>query len=158
MVTRTVDLGVEDREVLADDLLGCVALQPPRAGVPGLDVAVAVEQEDRVVDHRLDEQAELVGPLLVSWRSHARWTRAARSPRGRGRRARGTAGVEREADAGGRAGEDQVAGLERDRLQQEAHEILDPEDQVRRVRVLAQVAVDPGPSWSACGSSTSSAV
>src|SRR6185503_12124894 len=91
VVAGDVRLGVEGREVLADDLLVGVALQPPRAGVPGQDVAVAVEQEDRVVDHRLDEQAELVGALLVSWRSHARWTPAARSPRGRGRRAPGTA-------------------------------------------------------------------
>src|SRR4051812_21669278 len=51
--------------------------------------------------------------------------------------------VEGEADAGRGPGEDQVAGLERDRLQQEAHERLDAEDQIRRARVLSQLAVDP---------------
>src|SRR4051794_11953626 len=50
---------------------------------------------------------------------------------------------EREADARRRAGEDQVAGLEGDRLLQEADEVGDAEDQVRRARVLAQLAVDP---------------
>src|SRR5213593_666138 len=54
-------LGVEGREVLADDLLGRVALDPPGARVPGEHPALAVEQEDRVVGHGLDEQPELLG-------------------------------------------------------------------------------------------------
>src|SRR5436190_8296414 len=51
--------------------------------------------------------------------------------------------VEREADAGRRAGQDEVARLQGDRLQQEAHKRLYPEDQIISAGVLAQVAVDP---------------
>ena len=49
--------------------------------------------------------------------------------------------VAEHADAGGRAGEDQVAGLERRRLRGVADDLVDPEDQVRGRRVLHRLAV-----------------
>ena len=62
-------LRVEAGEVLADDLLGPVALDPLGPGVPGGDVALRVEHEDGVVGRPVDEQPELVGlvpgPLLL---------------------------------------------------------------------------------------------
>ena len=48
-------LRVERREVLADDLVGLVLLDPLGPGVPGGDVAVRVEHEDGVVLHALDQ-------------------------------------------------------------------------------------------------------
>ena len=54
----TASCGIEAREVLADDLVGAVALDALGAGVPGRDVAVGVEHEDRVVLDALDQQAE----------------------------------------------------------------------------------------------------
>src|SRR4051812_19390650 len=45
------------------------------------------------------------------------------------------------ADAGRRAGDDQVARHERDRLRDECHDLGDAEDLVRRVRVLHRLAV-----------------
>ena len=51
---------IEDREVLADDLVRAVALQPPGAVVPAHHVTGGVEQEDRVVRLRLDQQAQIV--------------------------------------------------------------------------------------------------
>src|SRR5690606_24383362 len=49
---------VEDREVLADDLVLGVALDPFRPLVPAYDVSVRVEEEDGVILHRPDEQPE----------------------------------------------------------------------------------------------------
>ncbi len=49
---------IEAREVAADDLVGAIALEAFRAGVPGEDVAVGIEHEDRVVEHALHEQAK----------------------------------------------------------------------------------------------------
>src|ERR1019366_2766976 len=49
---------IEDREVLADDLVRLVALGVPRARVPRRDVAARVEHEDRVVGDRVDEKVK----------------------------------------------------------------------------------------------------
>ena len=54
-------LGEEEGEGLADHLLGLVALEPARAGVPTGDPAARVDEVDGVVHHRLHEQA--VGPV-----------------------------------------------------------------------------------------------
>ncbi len=62
-------LRVKLREVLADDLVGLVALEPFGPGVPGDDPPLRVEHEDGVVRGPLNEQAKLVGlvprPLLL---------------------------------------------------------------------------------------------
>src|SRR5262249_24646451 len=61
-------LGVEAREVLADDLVGAPALDALGADVPGRDAAVGVEHEDGVVEDALDEEPQLVvvgGAVLV---------------------------------------------------------------------------------------------
>ena len=50
----------EAREVLAQNLIGGVALDALAAGVPGHDVAVAVEQIDGVVADALDDGAQLL--------------------------------------------------------------------------------------------------
>src|SRR6185503_15251959 len=42
---------VENRKVLADDLLRAVLLDQRRTGVPARDMAVLVENEDRVIPH-----------------------------------------------------------------------------------------------------------
>ena len=52
--------------------------------------------------------------------------------------------VAEDADPGGRAGQDQVAGLERRRARGVADDLVDPEDQVRRRRVLQRLAGDDG--------------
>jgi hypothetical protein len=44
--------------VLADDLLRCVALDPPRAGIPAGHVPLRVQHEDRVVRHGVDKQLQ----------------------------------------------------------------------------------------------------
>ena len=49
---------VEDREVLADDLFGPIALDALRAGVPADHVAVRVEEEDGVVLDARDQPPE----------------------------------------------------------------------------------------------------
>ena len=67
-VPRLHDLvRVEDPEVLADDLVGDVALDPLGAGVPALDQAGRGEHEDRVVADRLDQEPEpdLAAPQLL---------------------------------------------------------------------------------------------
>src|SRR4051812_5361886 len=51
--------------------------------------------------------------------------------------------VHRLSDAGRRPGEDDVAGLQGAGLREERDDLGDAEDQVRRGRVLAQLAVDP---------------
>ena len=64
-------LGVEAGEVLADDLVGPVALDPLGPGVPGGDVPGRVEQEDGVVAHPLDQLVEvLLGPTLRLFGPH----------------------------------------------------------------------------------------
>ena len=68
---------IEGREVLADDLVGGVALDALGAGVPGRDVAVRIEHEDRVVLHALDQQAE----ALLALRAAPLRRRGARSGR-----------------------------------------------------------------------------
>ncbi len=55
---------VEDGEVLADDLVGRVALEALRAAVPAEDVPLGIEREDGVVAHVLDEQAVQLRRLL----------------------------------------------------------------------------------------------
>src|SRR5262249_29421173 len=56
-------LGIEAREVLSDDLVRSVALDPLGAGVPRGDVALGIEHEDGVVLDAFDEELE---PLVVS--------------------------------------------------------------------------------------------
>src|SRR5690349_18063393 len=55
---RAVFLGVESGKMLADDLVGTVALDALGPAVPGGDDAVAVELEDRVVDDGVHEPPE----------------------------------------------------------------------------------------------------
>ena len=50
-------VGVEDREVLPDDLLGLIALDALGPFVPGGDIALGVEHEDGVVLDALDQEA-----------------------------------------------------------------------------------------------------
>src|SRR6185437_954208 len=50
---------IEDREMLADDFVGGVALDTLRAGIPIADIAVAIEHADRVVGDAFDQQSEL---------------------------------------------------------------------------------------------------
>ena len=56
-----VRLGVEDREVAADDLFGLVALETRGARTPCADAATGVQHEDGVVADALHHEAE---PLL----------------------------------------------------------------------------------------------
>src|SRR5205814_4104532 len=51
---------IELREMLPDDLLSRVLLQPLRAGVPGCNASLRVEHEDGVVLHALHKQPEPV--------------------------------------------------------------------------------------------------
>lgn len=51
-------LRVEEREVLADDVLGRVALDALRADVPCRDTAVDVQHEDRIFADAFHQQAE----------------------------------------------------------------------------------------------------
>src|SRR6478672_11947815 len=50
---------VEAREMLADDLIGGVALDALGTGVPGCNTSLGIEHEDGIIDNRLDQ-------LLVS--------------------------------------------------------------------------------------------
>src|SRR5262249_23591381 len=66
-----VFLGIEAREMLTNDLLGPVLLDPFGAGIPGDDAAFGVEHEDRVVFRAFDQETErlfgrpeLLGSLL----------------------------------------------------------------------------------------------
>src|SRR3954454_10189637 len=60
-VPSVLELGrIEDTEVLTDDLVCGVALDPLSSRVPAHDVAFRREHEDRVVLDRLDEQPEPV--------------------------------------------------------------------------------------------------
>src|SRR2546430_1982663 len=49
---------IEEREMLADDLVRPVALDALRAVVPAGHIAVRIEHEDGVILHAVDEQAE----------------------------------------------------------------------------------------------------
>src|SRR4051794_11468398 len=60
MVAGLVLVGVEQREVPADDLVGGVALDVLGARVPAHDVAAGIQQEDRVVADAEHEPAELL--------------------------------------------------------------------------------------------------
>ena len=50
-------LGVEAAEMLPNDLIAAIALDPFGAGIPGRYVSAGVELENGVVHHRLDEAA-----------------------------------------------------------------------------------------------------
>ena len=58
---------VERREMLADDFARGVALDPLRPFVPGGDVPVRVEQENRVVPDAFDQQPEALFALAHVW-------------------------------------------------------------------------------------------
>ena len=60
LAVAAVLLGVELREVAADDLVRQVALDPLRAGIPVGHAAFGVEHVDRVVGDALHQQAELL--------------------------------------------------------------------------------------------------
>jgi hypothetical protein len=49
---------IETGEMAADDLVGAIALEALRAGVPRQDVSFGIEHEDGVVAHALHEQAK----------------------------------------------------------------------------------------------------
>src|SRR5208282_3454455 len=55
-IRSTIILGVEAREVLADDLVGAVALDALCAPVPVGDDAIWIEHVDRVVGDAVDQQ------------------------------------------------------------------------------------------------------
>src|ERR1019366_8842045 len=60
--------GIEAREMLPDDLARSVALEALGAGVPRGHVARRIEDEDRVLLHRSDEQPDaLLAPLELSF-------------------------------------------------------------------------------------------
>ena len=46
---------VEPGEMLADNVLGSVALDPLRPGVPAYDIALCVEHKNSIIDDRLDQ-------------------------------------------------------------------------------------------------------
>src|SRR5439155_20499097 len=49
--------GIEERDVLADHLAGLVALDPLRTLVPGQDVPIRPDQEDRIVQDSINQEA-----------------------------------------------------------------------------------------------------
>jgi hypothetical protein len=51
---------IELREVLPDDLVRGVLLEPLRAAIPADDPAVRIEHEDGVISDALDQQTEAV--------------------------------------------------------------------------------------------------
>jgi hypothetical protein len=51
----------EQREMLADDLGSAVALDPLGPGVPGADHAIAIQETDRAVGDRTDQELEPIG-------------------------------------------------------------------------------------------------
>src|SRR5471032_2601989 len=53
-----VDIGIEDAEILPDDLVRRIALDGLRPRVPGRDVPLGVEEEDRVILHGCHQQPE----------------------------------------------------------------------------------------------------
>src|SRR5205085_2908875 len=56
-----VVFGIEDREMLPDDLRGGIALEPFGALVPGRDVPRRVEREDGVVGDAFDQELIKIG-------------------------------------------------------------------------------------------------
>ena len=63
-------VGVEHREVAADDFLRRVSFEPLSALVPGGDVAGGVEREDRVVDNAVDQKPVQLRVGVFSARSY----------------------------------------------------------------------------------------
>ena len=56
---RSIGLGwIEHGEMLADDFLGRVSLDGLGAAIPAHDAARGIEHEQRIVAHRLDEDAK----------------------------------------------------------------------------------------------------
>ena len=55
---RLILVGVKDGEMLADDLIGGIALEATRAGVPRGDDAIGVQHEHGIIRDRLDEEPE----------------------------------------------------------------------------------------------------
>ncbi len=74
LACRDVLGGIEDREVLPENLVDLVALDALGAEVPGRDVAARVEHENGVVPDALHEEAEA---LLRLRRGHGRSERSA---------------------------------------------------------------------------------
>jgi len=62
-IERLVLLGIETREVLADDFFRAITLDACGTAVPAHDLAARVEQVDGVVGEALDEQFKT--PLTV---------------------------------------------------------------------------------------------
>ena len=65
LARRQVLGGVEAGDVLADDLLGLVALALLGPRIPTRDVPGRVEHEDAVILHRLHQQPERVGTRVI---------------------------------------------------------------------------------------------
>src|SRR5262249_6137028 len=55
-VLHPLGVGVEGREMSADNLIRLIALETSSAGIPTGDATVAVQHVDRVVSDRLDEE------------------------------------------------------------------------------------------------------
>ena len=55
-----VRLGEEAREMLADDLVGLVALEAPRTRIPGGDAPVGIDHVDGIIGDRADQQLETI--------------------------------------------------------------------------------------------------
>ena len=70
---RAIGLGVEDRDVPADDLVGRVALDPLGAGVPADDLARGVEHDQRIVDDAGGEETRTPRSLLANASWSAFW-------------------------------------------------------------------------------------
>jgi hypothetical protein len=51
--------------MLADDLVGGIALEPLRTRVPGRDMTFAIQQVDRVILDRVDQQLETAKPVEI---------------------------------------------------------------------------------------------
>ncbi|MNP29053.1 hypothetical protein D3C76_1220610 [compost metagenome] len=51
-------VGIETREMLAENLGFFIALEAPGASVPASDDAIGINHVDRVVDHRIDQQSK----------------------------------------------------------------------------------------------------
>ena len=59
-VRGAILVGIEPREMLADDLVVRIALEPLRATVPARHLSLRIEHVDGVIVHTLDEQAEML--------------------------------------------------------------------------------------------------
>ncbi len=55
-----IGVGVETREVLAEDLVLAIALETLRAGVPAHHLAAGIEHVDRIIGDALNEHLEPV--------------------------------------------------------------------------------------------------